>query len=98
MSSFVRKMDENGRYFHGDSPSYVEACMVPFSWHTHLAKAFRGVEISDFLPDQADYERWNIWFDAFSSNETIKVYFDYSVSSLPWSIKPVLADKTRLDF
>ena len=56
--------------------------MVPFAWHTHLAKAFRGVEITDFLTDSQDLERWNNWFDAVTTNE---------------QIKPILAEKGRLE-
>ena len=56
--------------------------MVPFAWHTHLAKAFRGVEMADFLPEKAELARWNAWFAAFSNNE---------------KIKPILADKSKLE-
>ena len=76
------KADDKSAYFRGVEPSYVEACMVPFAWHTHLAKAFRGVEIADFLPEKAELARWNAWFAAFSNNE---------------KIKPILADKSKLE-
>ena len=45
-------------------------------------KAFRGVAMEDFLTDTEDLARWNAWFSEVTSNETIK---------------PILADKTRLE-
>ena len=56
--------------------------MVPFAWHTHLAKAFRGIEIEDFITEKDDLARWNSWFTEVTSNE---------------KIKPILAEKNRLE-
>ena len=44
LSQFIRKAEDKSNYFIGDRPGYVEACMVPFAWHTHLAKG-RGKAI-----------------------------------------------------
>lgn len=38
LSQFIRRAEDKSNYFIGDRPGYVEACMVPFAWHTHLAK------------------------------------------------------------
>ena len=38
LSQFIRRAEHQSNYFIGDRPGYVEACMVPFAWHTHLAK------------------------------------------------------------
>ena len=78
----IRAADSESAYFRGTEPGYIEACMVPFAWHTHLSKAFRGVQMADFLTDPADLTRWDEWFSAVTTNE---------------QIKPILADKTRLE-
>ena len=40
LSQFIRRAEDKSNYFIGDRPGYVEACMVPFAWHTHLAKGW----------------------------------------------------------
>lgn len=82
LKNFIRQAEDKSNYFIGDRATYVEACMVPFAWHTHLAKAFRGVEMHDFLSEKTDLDRWNAWFEQISADDLIK---------------PVLAEKSRLE-
>ncbi len=72
VGKLIEKMDKNGPYFNGDMPAAVDLVFLPWATRMYLLEHYRGIKYEERFGNKEILNRYNIWYNAFKSEDFVK--------------------------